>query len=547
VSGRRIQLTTRVEEFFREHTLGRRRLLALTYEFNPAAFERAFAVVLRQAVQVDVIAGTDCEGATTRARYWRANWPRTFHPKLVCLLARDQVCVGIGSANLTSSGMNEQLEAWAWFEPDADGAALAGVRRFLRALDERRVFPQEAQVGEVIEALPELPDHCSLLSVLDGPLLPQVVRRLTKPVRRIDIISPVNGDPSGLVRRMSKLSGTTEINLYTGGQTVPRVGGVAHHHELVGPESDEADKSQRVVSVVHAKLFAFYHGKSVDLFWGSANLSHSAWMAAWQKPNIEILIHTRIRADRWISLRDRALPPGHRWVRCEPKHKAQPAPAERAADSWRLLHAVVDRGRLRLEASDSRKVDGLELRAESRLAKVIVDLSFRDAAALIPRPWAAKLGCIGDQAPRWLLWRLGPASPWGKVPVNRLEAAANVQGSWALAQQLHWEYSGRQLPGTPKNSAPTDSDELAGVVELSDDERELTASDHQGELDRFVLVWRTIARRVAQASGGNIGLRRFHVQDVLSRVRKEADAEPEQWPAYRFDFVRKLLEQPWPK
>ena len=57
-----------------------------------------------------------------------------FHPKVICLLADGQVCVGLGSANLTSSGMAENLEAWAWFNAPEDHPVLAGVRRFLQEM-----------------------------------------------------------------------------------------------------------------------------------------------------------------------------------------------------------------------------------------------------------------------------------------------------------------------------------------------------------------------------------------------------------------------------
>src|SRR5579862_6092364 len=108
----RIQIPAYVEHFFRTHRKGRRRLLALTYEFDPSAFERAFESILRQDVQVDIVAGVAFSGTSSDARLWGARWPGTFHPKMLCLLANDVVSIGLGSANMTSSGLRENLETW---------------------------------------------------------------------------------------------------------------------------------------------------------------------------------------------------------------------------------------------------------------------------------------------------------------------------------------------------------------------------------------------------------------------------------------------------
>lgn len=544
--GRRIQLPVRVEEFFREHPIGRRRLLALTYEFDPAAFERAFATVLRRPIQVDVIAGKECEGSTMRARFWRANWPGTFHPKMICLLADDQVCVGLGSANLTSSGMGENLEAWGWFDLDEDRVMLGGIRDFLKGLQDQNVFSRKAMVGEFIEALPEASSQQGVLSTLQGPLLDQVLHRLDKPVQKVDIVTPINGDPSALVRQIVAASGTQAISLYTGEQPVPLVSGVKAYYRLERPGEDESDEGLRAVSLAHAKLYAFYHRQRVDLFWGSANLSYSAWMARGKRANVEILVHTRMKAREWIFLRDRTLPPGHHWVPDTPERRFQPEPIERPCASWRLLHAVLDQGRLWLEASASRKVT-VEIRTENSRRTVRCSLVFKDAEAVIPRTCARHLDCDGDHTPRSLLWRSNKAAVWCRIPVNRLDVIGESTESADLAQQLFWEYCGRRLPRQDAALGLTPASDLGEDGDLPDDERELTLCDHQGELDRFVLEWRLIARRAALAAGLNSALRRFHINAILVRIEEASRESPERWPPYRIEFVRQLLERKWQK
>ena len=542
---RRIQLTTQIEEYFREHRAGRRRILALTYEFDPAAFERTFSPLLGQAIQVDVVAGTECEGSTACARFWRANWPGTFHPKAICLLADGQVCVGLGSANLTSSGMADNLEAWAWFNAPEDHPVLAGVRRFLQEMQDRRVFSRSILVEEFIEALPQSSLPTAVLSSLQGSLLDQVVGRLAPGVQKVDIVTPINGDPSALVRKLVAATGTREISLFTSEEPVPLVPGVKAYHTLERPGENDGERL-RAVSRVHAKLFAFYRGRSVDLFWGSANLSFSAWMARGKRANVEVLVHTRMKARQWLRLRDQMLPPEHSWVPCSPDRRVRPEPLERPESGWRLLHATLQRGRLRLEASAARKVT-VEIRAENSQNTVRCPLIFKDAEAVLPLSLALRLGCKDGRAPRWLLWRRLRTIEWRKIPVNCLDIMEDGTKVTDLAQQLFWEYCGRQLPRGPGVPRPTPAGDDGDEGKLSEDERELTMSDHVGDLDRFALEWRLIARRVAQTAGDNPALRRFHIDAVWTRIKVESRAAPDQWPAYRLDFVQRLLERKWLK
>ena len=542
---RRIQLTTQIEDFFRENRAGHRRLLALTYEFDPAAFERTFSSILGRAIQVDVVAGTECEGSTGYARFWRANWPGTFHPKLICLLADCQVCVGLGSANLTSSGMTENLEAWAWFNAPEDRPVLAGVRRFLQEMQDRRIFSKSILVEEFIKALPQSLLPTPVLNSLRATLLDQVVEQLPPRVRKVDIVTPINGDPSSIVLKLVAATGTREISLFTSEEPVSLVPGIKAYHTLGRPNKSDGE-GLRAVSCVHAKLFAFYSKRSVDLFWGSANLSFSAWMARGKRANVEVLVHTRVTARQWLRLRNQMLPPGHSWEPCSPDRRARPEPLERPESGWRLLHATLQRGRLRLEASATRKVS-IEIRAENARNTLRCPLIFKDAEAVLPLSFAIRLGCKEGRAPRWLLWRRPRTIKWRKIPVNCLDFMQDGAEVTDLAQQLFWEYCGRQLPRALGVSRPPPADDAGDKDKLSDDEQELTMSDRVGELDRFALEWRLIARRVAQTAGDNSALRRFHIDAVWARINVESRAAPDQWPVYRLDFVQRLLERKWLK
>ena len=107
---------------------------------------------------------------------WRANSPGTFHPKVLLLLANEQIMLGLGSANLTAEGLGKNLEAWAFVHDTSDIAVLAGVRQLLERLKSEQVLPRSIDVDEFIAALPKGPP--ALISTLDGTMLAQVRERL---------------------------------------------------------------------------------------------------------------------------------------------------------------------------------------------------------------------------------------------------------------------------------------------------------------------------------------------------------------------------------
>jgi hypothetical protein len=112
---------------------------------------------------------------------------------------------------------------------------------------------------------------------------------------------------------------------------------------------------------------------------------------------------------------------------------------------------------------------------------------------------------------------------------------------------LFWEFTGRPLPRPTPLDLPGKAKRNRKSSDAFPDEEELTVSEHQGELDRFVLEWRAIARRIALASGGNDRLRRHHMNETIKRVEDLASREPTAWPPYKVEMVRDLLERQWAK
>lgn len=56
------------------------------------------------------------------------------------LLSKDEIVVGIGSANMTSAGLGERLETWRYFTETDSSDLLAGIRSFLCPSFERKII-----------------------------------------------------------------------------------------------------------------------------------------------------------------------------------------------------------------------------------------------------------------------------------------------------------------------------------------------------------------------------------------------------------------------
>ncbi|MHB1512317.1 MAG: hypothetical protein ACYCVM_11220 [Acidiferrobacter sp.] len=531
----------------------------MTYEFNAQVFERAFAPLAKMGILMDVVAGTECGDPMGRMRVWRARWPGTFHPKMLCLLAGARVRICLGSANLTAGGLGENLEVWRYFEGKRDQSVLSGVRDFLCLLQGKKILPDKVNVEEIIKALPKGRGAPDFLSTLTGPLDKQVTSRVGR-VERADIISPINGDPSQLVGALKDKTGG-KYCLYTGDQ-VPCIDGISEYFKLERRGEEAGDEAvgdaplgrpragARLAAMpVHAKVYAFYRRGHVDLFWGSANLSYSAWSAAGERANVDFLVHSRVSHKAWLTFRKK-LPQNHTWKKAEPN--GRPPKVKENGGGWALLHACEEQGHIRIYANKLCSHVSLQLRGDKRPLKQT--LTFDEEGAVdLSCSVAERLGFLpNSDGPRVLHWRIGVATPWRQIPVNRLDALQDEtrQEMLDLAQQLFQEYTGRPLRRSI--APPTDGRVLAVTEDLemvasNEEEKELGQSNHQAALDRFVLEWRAIARRIHDACEGNEGLLRCRIEQVHQRILSEAKRLPEIWPEYRQVFVHEIMERPWQK
>jgi len=530
-----IRLAEHLNHFDRKVLAGRRRLLALTYEFDPVAFERQFARLLRTHADIDVVVGRPLPPGERSIRYcvWPVRWRGVFHPKLLVFLANSEVLVGIGSANLTAAGLGENLEEWHFFD-DSDGPVLAGVRRFLERLVEHSVVAEAAQLNEIIVSLPQSHPNQKLpvLSSLDGKLRDQVGDRIASGYQRLDIVSPINGRPEKLLRYLAKKvknAAGTGVVVHTNQGFRPKVRGV-QYKTLDDPPESAAEEGLPRLGAVHAKLYAFVSKKWVDLFWGSANLSFSAWERVGATANVELLVHSRIHPTAWQQLLNRDLPGGHHWRKANPG--GEPQPLELLHDSgWRLLCAVRDGPALTLEATG----DGVQtvlLRVSQGTKELKVTLTFQDGHAVAPH-LAARLG---GELRGTLEWRT-PHGEWATIPLNHLSSVDGTGTSGSLVELLHLRYTGRPMPGKSNGRPRLPNDDR--------DEDELIRSKYLGELDRFALQWRLTAVRLAAASRPHRELWECRVAEARRAVQQDATMRPDRWPNYKQEFAARMLENAW--
>lgn len=539
MSSRTVQIPFEVENFFRDiarksnrYGAGRSRILAFTYEFDPNSFERCFARVLKMPIHIDIVASHKSTRSTYRYNLWHANWKGTFHPKLICLMSAGEVIAGLGSSNLTSGGLQENLEAWSF---SRDSGFLSGVRDFLKALAKKNIVSPRVCIDEFLALLPQRSPK-AVFSTLDGDLMGQVISRLSGPVKRLDIISPIYGDPASVIEKLrSKIKGA-KVCLHTDDAAIPEIKGTTEYKRLKRPEV--WDEERRSIGRVHAKLYAFHSGRRVDLFWGSANLSRSAWLRSDATANIELLAHSSVGKEEWIRFIKSPLP-GHKWVEMKPSG-GNFIKDDRTILGWRLLNAVRENRKLYLIASGDKALN-LQIRIPGTKTFTKCHLRFKNQEAGLPYKASEVLGFTASDCPNSLEWRREGNKEWRTIPVNNLDIAPDGTVFETLTDQLYWEFACKPLPwraGPPKGGYDHGTDEI-----LLPEEEELAISDHQGAFDRFVLEWHAVVKRMCRAAHDNKELLNQYTRRIKKEVEKAATAEPGTWPKYKIKFINELLKE----
>ena len=543
MSKKRVQIASEVETFFRDiarkHSKSgarRNRMIAFTYEFDANAFERCFARLLKMPVHIDIVAShKSMRSSTYRYNLWHANWQGTFHPKLICLMSGREVMAGLGSSNLTSGGLQENLESWSFSREEA---FLSGVRDFLQSIVDQQIISPHVHIEEFLAVLPRS-TRKAVFSTLEGNLnlMEQVLARLPSPVKRLDIISPVHGDPAPVIKQFkSVING--EICLYTDNEMIPQIKGINKYKRLERPDALH-DEERRSIGRVHAKLYGFHVGKGVHIFWGSPNLSESAWLRSEKNANIELLAHSYVDKKDWQSFIKSPFP-GHKWVEMKPLGEKLTT-EQTSTLKWRLLNGVRENKKIHLIASNDKTVN-LQLRLPGMKTFKNYHLRFLNREATLPPQALKELGFTAPTCPDSLEWRQKGDSKWRSIPINDTDIAPDGTLLSTIVDRLYWEFAGKSLS---RRSAMSKSGNNHAINDnLLAEEEELTISEHQGEFDRFVLEWHAIVKRMRQAAQGNNELLIQYIQRVKQEVKTAAE-EPDKWPKYKIMFINKLLEEKW--
>jgi hypothetical protein len=151
---------------------------------------------------------------------------------------------------------------------------------------------------------------------------------------------------------------------------------------------------------------------------------------------------------------------------------------------------------------------------------------------------------FGGAPPAYLEWRKPGPDAWKRIAVNGDFGHFEKGEELGLAELLFREYAGRPLPKPA--TRPGHRDTVSGG-DLDPEEKELTRSLHQGDLDACVLQWRLVANRIRQVSGKNAKLLVQRVCAAIRSLERDVRRRPADYSEPKVAFIRALLESMWPR
>ncbi len=292
--------------------------LFTTFTFSPGAFQQQYVNPLVQhgcgdiTVLADRIgyaqslfAAAAVQGIGINYRLRQVSVPGAFHGKLVLIRTDNSMIVGVGSGNLTASGLQGNAEVGSLYVIKAkeqleqmDNLALR--LRHLGGLEE----------SAALEVAPiTLNENARLLTSLDTPLIDQIY--LPDNVRRIEIVSPFVDGQLEVLNTFRKLWPDAMIRL----RLDPGFGALDEsllefnddRIEVQVPIEPKEDKGDERRPAVHGKLLCIIGEHYATAILGSANLSRPAFL---KRENFEAVIERQVETnavDKLLAI------PGIRW------------------------------------------------------------------------------------------------------------------------------------------------------------------------------------------------------------------------------------------
>ena len=278
--------------------------LFTTFTFSPGAFQHQYLTPLLQHGYGDIVVMADpigyaqslfgaasVQGVGTDYRLRQIAVRGAFHGKLVLVRTRSTMIVGVGSGNLTASGLQTNAEVGGLYVIDNPES--------LKQLDSL----QQRLRGMALLATPEqrpstavkLTDDARLLTSLDAPILDQV--DVPEDVRRIEIVSPFVDTALEALGILRDLWPNAKIRLRLdpgfGSLGDGLLSAVGEYVEVLVPiEKSDGENERR--PAVHGKLICLVGEHSATVILGSGNLSRRALMST---DNFEVVIERRCTPD----------------------------------------------------------------------------------------------------------------------------------------------------------------------------------------------------------------------------------------------------------
>ena len=281
-----------------------RSALFTTFTFSAGVFQQQYLMPLLQhgcgniTVLVDsmgyaqsLFSAAAVQGIGTDYRLRQVAVPGAFHGKLALIRTRHSMIVGIGSGNLTVSGLQTNAEVGALYTVD-DSKQLEQLDALVIRL--RAMASLEKAHAVAVEPILLTPDS-RLLTSLDSSIFDQI--ELPEDVRRIEIVSPfVDGELEALAAIRGFWPNATlrlRLDPEFGSLSDKLLAAAGDRVEILVPiENDDGDERRR--PAVHGKLICLVGERSAIAILGSANLSRPAFLST---NNFEAVIERRLPAD----------------------------------------------------------------------------------------------------------------------------------------------------------------------------------------------------------------------------------------------------------
>lgn len=279
-----------------------RRALFTTFTFSPGAFQQQYVTPLVQHGCGDIVVLADrkgyaqslfaaaaVQGIGTDYRLRQVPAAGAFHGKLVLIRTGSAMIVGVGSGNLTASGLETNAEV--------GGLYVTTDNKRLRQLDNleqrlRHLALLDSSAGETVSPI-ALDETSRLLVSIDAALVDQMT--LPSCVRRIEIVSPFVDGQLEVLQTIRELWPDAEIRL----RLDPGFGALTEtlltidddQIEVLVPVESKEEKEDARRPAVHGKIICFVGDDEATVILGSANLSRPALLT---RENFEAVIERRL-------------------------------------------------------------------------------------------------------------------------------------------------------------------------------------------------------------------------------------------------------------